>query len=56
MHSVQDVLGDSVHAVEINQSLRTSGCSWVINGTYTLGTMSVILRFVAVSYNYSYYT
>lgn len=56
MHSVQDALGDGEHAVKINQSPGITGCSWVINDTYILGTGSVNLSLIAVSYNHNYYS
>lgn len=51
MLSVQDALGDGEHAMKTNQSPSTSGCSWVTNSAYILGTVSVNLRPIAVSYN-----
>lgn len=51
MHSVQDTLGDGEHAMKINQSPDTSGRSGVISGAYILGTVSVNLRLITVSYN-----
>lgn len=49
MLSVQDALGDGEHAMKTNQSPSTSGCSWVTNSAYILGTVSVNLRPIATT-------